>query len=108
MNLPTEIFGQVIVVHTPDELAADPAVSLEGYLPGLERPNVVLDLDGTELIDSRGLTALLNAQDQLRAGGGELKIATTNATNRKLLEITRLDAQLEVFESVLEAVRSFR
>ena len=39
------------------------------------------------------------------AQGGEVKIATTNAANRKILEITRLDRQLEVFQSVIDAVQ---
>jgi anti-anti-sigma regulatory factor len=36
-----------------------------------------------------------------------MKIAVANPANRKILEITRLDQQIEVFESVVEAVRSF-
>ena len=108
MNLPTEIFGDVIVVHTPEELASDQSEQLEAYLANLERKNVVLDLDNTETIDSRGLTAALNAQDAVREAQGELKIATTNATNRKIFEITRLDQQLEVFDSVVDAVKSFQ
>ena len=54
---------------------------------------MVVDLDATETIDSRGLTALLNWQDNLRELGGDLKIATTNPNNRKILEMTRLDQQ---------------
>ena len=69
---------------------------------------MVVDLDGTETLDSAGLTALLNAQEALRELQGDLKIATSNAVNRKILEITRLDQQLEVFESVIDAVKSFR
>ncbi len=107
MNLPTEIFGDVIVVHTPDELGDDQAESFESYVPTLERGNVVLDLDNTELLDSAGLTALLNVHDRLRQQNGDVKIATTNFTNRKILEITRLDQQLEVFSSVIDAVKSF-
>jgi anti-anti-sigma factor len=108
MNLPTEIFGNVIVVHTPDELGGEHTDEFKAYLPTLERHLVVLDLDSTEMLDSRGLTALLDVQDQLREMGGEVKIAAANLTNRKILEITRLDQQLEVFESVVDAVRSFR
>jgi anti-sigma B factor antagonist len=107
MNLPTEIFGNVIVVHTPEEVGADHADRLEGFLCSLERQQVVLDLDGTEQIDSAGLTALLNTQESLRALDGDLKIATANTTNRKILEITRLDQQLEVFDAVIDAVKSF-
>lgn len=108
MNLPTEIFGNVIVVHTPEELGSDQADAFEAYVPTLDRRQIVLDLDGTELIDSRGLTALLAVQDKIRDAGGEVKITTSNATNRKVLEITRLDQQLEVYENVLDAVRSFQ
>ncbi|KKK99422.1 hypothetical protein LCGC14_2632910 [marine sediment metagenome] len=108
MNLPTEIFGDVIVVHTPEELGADQCDDFEAYLPTLERHNVVLDVDNTETLDSKGLTALLNVQETLQDKQGELKIATTNATNRKIFEITRTDQQLEVFDSVIDAVKSFQ
>jgi anti-anti-sigma factor len=107
MNLPTEIFGDVIVVHTPQELGSDQSDAFEAYVPTLERNNVVLDLDNTETLDSEGLTALVNVQDNLRDGQGDVKIATSNSSNRKILEITRLDQQLEVFDSVIDAVKSF-
>lgn len=108
MNLPTELFGSVAVIHAPDELAFDQAGQFTSFVGGLERSNVVLDLDGTESLDSAGLTAVLDSQDALRLLGGDLKIATVNASNRKILEITRLDRQLEVFDSVIEAVKSFQ
>ncbi len=108
MNLPTEIFGDVIVVHTPDELGADHAEEFASYATRLERGRVVLDLDHTELLDSAGLEAMLNVQDKLREAGGDVKVATTNNVNRKILEITRLDQHVEVFDSVVEAVKSFR
>lgn len=108
MNLPTEVFGNVVVVHTPEELGAEQVGPFAAFLPGLERKNVVLDLDNTEMLDSAGLTALLDARESLQSQGGAVKIATTNVTNRKILEITRLDRQLEVFDSVIDAVKSFQ
>ena len=107
MNLSTEIFGEVIVVHTPEEVGADQAERMERYLTTLERHKVVVDLDGTEQLDSAGLALLLSAQESLRALDGDLKITTTNATNRKILEITRADQQLEVFDAMIDAVKSF-
>ena len=107
MNLPTEIFGDVVVVHTPEELGEDQADGFEAFVPTLERANVVLDLDNTEMLDSAGLGALLNVRDKLGQDGGDVKIATTNFANRKILEITRLDQQLEIFSSVIDAVKSF-
>jgi anti-sigma B factor antagonist len=108
MTLPTEIFGNVIVVHSPEELGHDQADSIQAFLTTLDRTSVVLDMDASETIDSKGLTALLDVQDRLRELGGDLKLATTNINNRKILEMTRLDAHLEVFESVVDAVKSFR
>jgi len=108
MKLPSEIFGDVIVIHTPDELGADQHEAFETYVPSLERPQVVLDMDATETIDSKGLEALLNVQEKLRDLSGEAKIVTSNATNRKIFEITRLDQQLEVFDSAVDAVKSFQ
>lgn len=108
MHLPTEVFGDVVVVHTPEELGSDQAESFEEFVGRLDRRRVVLDLDSTEMLDSQGLTAMLNSHDALREQGGDVRIATTNANNRKILEITRLDLQLEVFDSVIDAVKSFR
>ena len=107
MKLPTEIFGDVAVVHTPDELNDDQAENICLYLTSLEQHKVIVDLDGTESIDSHGLSALLDANDKLRDATGALKIATTNPINRKILEITRLDQRLDVFDSVIDAVKSF-
>lgn len=107
MKLPTEIFGEVVVVHTPEELSEEQTPQLATYLTSLERVNVVVDLDGTETIDSHGLELLLDAQENLRPAGGDLRICSGNPYNRKILEITRLDETLEVFETVLDAVKSF-
>lgn len=107
MNLPTEVFGDVIVVHTPDDLNEDFGDSFSVFLANLEQAKVIVDLDGSESIKSEGLEALLDAQDALRSKQGDLKVMTGSHVNRKILEITRLDQQLEVFDSVIDAVRSF-
>lgn len=108
MNLTTETFGDCIVVHAPQDLGRDQADRIENFLHSLERVNIVIDIDDVESVDSSGLTALVNAQDALRALGGDLKVAVNSPVNRKILEITRLDRQLDVFESVVDAVKSYR
>ncbi len=108
MKLPTEIFGATTVVHSPEELGVDQAREFIDFVLEVEPRQVVLDMDSAESIDSEGLSALLECQDRLRELHGDLKIATNNSVNRKLLEITRIDEQLEVFASVIDAVNSFR
>ncbi|MBC8872285.1 MAG: STAS domain-containing protein [Planctomycetes bacterium] len=107
MKLPTEIFGEVIVVHTPQQLGQDQAEPLMEYLTTLERVNVVVDLDNAESIDSMGLETLLDAQDRLREFGGDLRVSTENHINRKIMEITRLDRHMDVFDNVIDAVKSY-
>ena len=107
MHLPTEIFGDVLVVHAPDELNEEHAVPFCRFLTEQGRTKIVVDLDGVESLDSAGLTSLLDAQDWCRTGRGDLKLMTSNGMNLKILEITRLDEQLEAFESVIDAVKSF-
>jgi len=107
MNLPTEIFGDVIVVHTPDDINEDFADNFSMFLLNLDQNKVIVDLDGSESFKSEGLEALLDAQDALRLQQGDLKVMTSSTVNRKILEITRLDHQLEVFDSVIDAVKSF-
>src|SRR4029453_10782624 len=107
MKLPTEVFGDVVVVHTPEELGTDTAVQLEQFLTSLERSNAIVVLDGSETIDPGGLEALIGAQEALRALQGDLKISTSNPANRKILEITRLDEQVEVYDTVINAGKSF-
>ncbi len=108
MNLTTEVFGDCVVVHAPQDLSRDHADRFENFLHSLDRVQIVLDMDSVEQVDSAGLTALINAQEAARALGGDIKVSTTSNVNRKILEITRLDTQLEVFESVIDAVKSYR
>lgn len=107
MQFATEVFGDVAVVHVPEELSEEVGARLGAHLNAHDKRQLVIDLDGAESIDSAGLTALLDAQEAQLLRSGNLKIYTQNAINRKILEITGLDRQLEVFESVIEAVKSY-
>ena len=107
MKMPTEVFGDVVIVHAPEELGADIATQFRNYVTTLEQRKVVVDLDGTESFDSEGLESLLDVLDELRENSGDLKIISSNNVNRKIMEITRMNQQLEVFDSVIDAVKSF-
>ena len=107
MNLPTEIFGDVLVVHAPEELNEEHSTRFQNFILGQGRNKVVVDLDSVEALDSAGLSTLLEVQENLQSSSGDLKLISGNSTNRKILEITRLDQQLEVFDSVIDAVKSY-
>ena len=111
MQVTTEKFGNVLVAHTPDELTEDTEAL---FLGALEEPinagqvNIVLQMDRSDSYDSAGLTALLDLQDQLREQGGNLKVSGLDDPGRKIFEVTRLDQRFDLFESVIDAVSSFR
>jgi anti-sigma B factor antagonist len=111
MQLATETFGNVMVVHTPDELTGDTA---SAFLDALNEPIahgqvwMVLEMDHTELYDSEGLTSLLDLQDRLAEKKGNLKICGLGDPGRKIFEMTRLDRRFDLFDSLIDAVSSFR
>jgi anti-sigma B factor antagonist len=110
MAINTETFGRVLVAHTPEEFHEEAAREL---MTTLETPVsqgtvcVVAQMDRTETFDSAGLTALLDLRDELRQHGGNLKVCSLTETGQKLFEITRLDHDLDTFDSVIDAVASF-
>lgn len=111
MQITTEIFGNVLVAHTPDELTDDNSVE---FVSSMEKAideqhfQVVLQMDRSESLDSAGLTALLDLQDLTRERGGNLKISGLEDYGKKILEMTRLDQRFDLFDSVVDAVSSFR
>ncbi len=70
-------------------------------------PMAVIDLESTFLINSVGLEYLLDAGDQFRDKGGSLKLASPTPLCAEILAITELDCELEVYDNVNQAVRSF-
>lgn len=111
MQITTETFGDVLVVHTPDDLTEETSrvfvAAVEGHLSN-GRSSIVLQMDRSELFDSVGLTTLLDLQDQARQAGGTVKISGLVNPGRKIFEVTRLDQRFDLFDSVIDAVASFR
>ena len=110
MQITTEIFGNVLVAHTPDELTEETSDQLRNALEiSLEKGQkfVVLQMDRSDLFDSAGLSALLDIKDLFRENQGNVKLSALNETGRRILEVTRLNRQFDVFESVIDAVASY-
>ncbi len=74
----------------------------------LENNRIVLDLDQVNYIDSGGLGTLVALHTTALNAGGRLKLASLTSRVDDLLQITKLLTVFDVYDSVGEAVESFR
>lgn len=61
---------------------------------------LIVDLSGTEFIDSSGLGALISGLKAARQAGGDLRIAAPTRQVVTVLELTNLNRVLRVHDSV--------
>lgn len=86
------------------------ATALSDYLRDLAasgKTNVILNLAGTDYIDSTGLGTLVVSFTRLRRAGGRLRLLNVNRRNIELLVLTKLTTVFELFDDEQNAVNSF-
>lgn len=107
MQIITETFGPVLVAHAPDELTSE---SVDSLLAAVEagvadgQQAVVLQMENTDLFDSAGLTALAELNEELHDQGCGLTLCHLSETGRTVFHVTRLEQELEICDSVIDAV----
>ena len=111
MAITTETYGDVAVARLEDELTSDNAERFRGVLEapledGLR--NFVIDLEKTEYLDNAGLEAVQDLMEKLEGIGGQVKFSGLGPGCRKIFELTRLDRRVDIFDSLIDAVRSFQ
>lgn len=68
---------------------------------------VVLQLAGTEYVDSSGLGALVRMLSLLRGAGGGLKVCQLSPTVAKVIELTNLDTLFHPYTTEAHAIAAF-
>src|SRR2546423_13116248 len=99
--------GDAVRVVVEGELAGPSAYTLDTELRKVEakRPQwLLLDLSALGFIDSAGLARLLAAHRRARREGRRLMVVQGNGAVRRLIALTALDHQLEVFSDAGSAV----
>lgn len=87
--------GEVDVTTTPRVRAQLISLLSEGT------PQVIVDLEGVDFLDSSGLGALVAGLKLARSRSGELRIVCDRQRSvRKVLEVTGLERVLERYDSV--------
>lgn len=86
--------------------AAEFAQKLETRLAGANM-RMVLDMHEVPYVDSVALEALADAVDHMEQRSARLRVVGATTTVREVLDLTGLSQQIQFFEQVEDAVRSF-
>jgi anti-sigma B factor antagonist len=98
----------IVAVETPlTGEVAEPAGKALARCLEQGPPRIVVDMQATPLLDSRGLEMLVDSAETSAARGGSLVLAAPNALCRDILSVTGLDADFAIFDDVITAVGSF-
>ncbi|GAH14077.1 unnamed protein product [marine sediment metagenome] len=70
-------------------------------------PQVMIDMEAVNFVDSAGLAALVRGMKRSRELGGNLVLHSIRQPVRIIFELTRLDKAFDIFESEESAMASF-
>jgi anti-anti-sigma factor len=108
MKITTRQDGTVVVVEPIGKLVgADASRQLEHSLRLLGRigtRTAVVNLEQVEAIDLEGLAALVGGSREVRAAGGEVRLAGVTANIGDMVVLTRLVTTFSTFDSVKQAI----
>ncbi len=77
-------------------------------LLGKGNKEVVIDLGSTDWMNSSGIAILIHHYKKFRDQGGNLKLANLTKNIEKILVIAKLTSVFETYDSLDEAVASFK
>ncbi len=101
--------GPVEVVHLMNRLDASNASEVRRRIDSLMdrgRNRLALDLDQVSFVDSTGLSVFVHAVKSARATGGNINLIHPSPAVRSVLELTRLNRILEIWEDESSAVEA--
>lgn len=112
MSIPCESYGHAVILKPKGELTEDTLNSLQRAVDHqLENPEVVdiiLNVEEVTFMDSMTLEYFLDLKDRLIDKFGCVRFVHCPDSVRKILEVTRLDTDFEIFEDITAAVKAMR
>lgn len=106
-----EHYNAVVLEFKGNVMGGDEAAELNTLLHKFleeNKKNVVVDLSDVKFMNSSGLGMLISGYTTIKNGGGNLKLANATDKIQSLLVITKLVSIFENYDSVEEAVNSFK
>jgi anti-sigma B factor antagonist len=112
MAIKEKIQGDVAVLTLSGKLMGGPE-TMEVHekvkeLVGKNIKKIVVDLGKVKWMNSSGLGALMGSMTTTKSAGGELKLTNVTDKVQSLFMITKLITIFETFDSVEEAIASFK
>jgi anti-anti-sigma factor len=102
-----------VVTVKGDDLTATSIDTFRNKVAVLIAPNknvryFVIDFAQVNFMDSAGLGSLISIVKRIRDMKGDVKLARLNEAPRKLLHIVRADKHFEIYDSLEEALESYK
>lgn len=112
MKLSTKEVSGVVILEPKGKIMGGPdATLLHEQLHDVVKQNkrkVIIDLAKVDWMNSTGLGILISGLTTLRNNNGELKLSNVTEKIQSLLTITKLITVFECYDTVDEAVASFK
>lgn len=110
MKITTQSYNDVTVIELHGDFTSEHSKPFETTVEDvIEKGSagIVLDMTHLSFIDSLSLEQLLWLRDYCNDKQLQLKLAGLDETCGKILHVTRLEKQLDTYEELSEAVKSF-
>ena len=111
LKLDTRMIDDVVVIDASGKIVfGEESSQLRDAVKKLiaEHKKIVLNLAGTNYIDSGGLGTLVSLYTSANTAGASLKLANLTQRIGDLLQVTKLLTVFDVYDSEQKAIDSFR
>jgi|SRR5450755_2329571 anti-anti-sigma factor len=111
MQLESEVRDGVFVLHLKGRFVTGSdaeLLSAQNYLQKNGISKAIIDFRAVPYIDSTGLAFVVELHKSLAGRGGQLMLANANERVREVLEMTRINKIIPMFDHVNEAEAAFR
>ena len=110
MRIKIQDYNDVTVVELQGELDGEVSGQLRNTITDIVcagKARIVIHMSGVGSIDSEGLELLLWVKDYCAENKCQLRMAGLDENCSKILEVTRLDSDFDLYGELAEAVKSF-
>ena len=111
LTVETRQLDEITLLYPRGFINAHTVVQFEGALRDVmqqERFKIVLNCQGLAYIASAGLGAIMGAIEEIRASGGDLRLADMSDSVGNIFEILGFHRVYRIFPSEADAINSFR